>query len=47
MADVIGVDSLTKRYGDLVAVDDISFSVRRGEVFGDSRPKRRGQDYNP
>ena len=43
MADVIGVDSLTKRYGDLVAVDDISFSVRRGEVFGILGPNGAGK----
>ena len=43
MADVIGVDSLTKRYGDLVAVDDISFSVRQGEVFGILGPNGAGK----
>ena len=43
MADVIGVESLTKRYGDLVAVDDISFSVRRGEVFGILGPNGAGK----
>jgi len=31
--EVISVESLNKRFGDLVALDDISFSVRRGEVF--------------
>ena len=25
---------LTRRFGDFVAVDQVSFSVRRGEVFG-------------
>jgi ABC-2 type transport system ATP-binding protein len=29
----IEVDRLTKRYGELLAVNDISFTVRRGEVF--------------
>ena len=43
MADVIGVESLTKRYGDLVAVDDISFSVRQGEVFGILGPNGAGK----
>ena len=43
MADVIGVESLTKRYDDLVAVDDISFSVRRGEVFGILGPNGAGK----
>jgi len=29
----IEVDRLTKRYGELLAVNDISFTVRKGEVF--------------
>ncbi len=33
MSDVIKVKNLVKSYGDLVAVDDISFEVREGEVF--------------
>jgi len=28
------VEHLTKRFGNLVAVDDLSFEVRRGEIFG-------------
>lgn len=32
--EVIRVEGLTKRYGKFTAVDHISFSVRRGEVFG-------------
>ena len=43
MADVIGVESLTKQYGDLVAVDDISFSVQQGEVFGILGPNGAGK----
>ena len=31
---VIQVECLTKRFGAFTAVDDISFSVRRGEIFG-------------
>jgi ABC-2 type transport system ATP-binding protein len=31
---VIEVDNLRKLYGSLVAVDDVSFTVRRGEIFG-------------
>ena len=34
MGPVISAENLTKRYGSLLAVDTISFSVRRGEVFG-------------
>lgn len=30
---VIEVENLTKRYGDLLAVNGISFTVRKGEVF--------------
>jgi len=31
---VIEVSNLHKRYGDTVAVDDVSFTVERGEIFG-------------
>ena len=31
---VIHVKDLTKRFGDFTAVDRISFSVTRGEIFG-------------
>jgi ABC-2 type transport system ATP-binding protein len=31
---VIAVSHLTRRFGDFVAVDDVSFDVRRGEIFG-------------
>jgi len=31
---MIKVESLTRRYGDLIAVDGVSFSVSRGEVVG-------------
>jgi ABC-2 type transport system ATP-binding protein len=31
---VIAVDKLTKRFGDFTAVDNISFQVKRGEIFG-------------
>jgi hypothetical protein len=30
----IRVEGLTKRYGDVAAVDELSFSVRRGSVTG-------------
>ena len=32
--NAIVVKNLTKKYGDHVAVDDLSFRVRKGEVFG-------------
>jgi ABC-type uncharacterized transport system ATPase subunit len=35
MADrVLEVDRLSKRYGDVVALQDLSFHVRAGELFG-------------
>jgi hypothetical protein len=34
MTSVIRVDHLHKKYGDFVAVDDVSFSVEAGEIFG-------------
>ncbi|HEY9313245.1 ABC transporter ATP-binding protein [Williamsia sp.] len=34
MTDPLIVDRLTKRYGSLVALDDMSFSVAAGEIFG-------------
>jgi len=30
----ISVNELTKRFGDFTAVDNISFEVRKGEIFG-------------
>jgi ABC-2 type transport system ATP-binding protein len=39
----IDVEKLTKRYGDLLAVNDISFSVRRGEVFAFLGPNGAGK----
>ncbi|HPI94350.1 MAG TPA: ABC transporter ATP-binding protein [Deltaproteobacteria bacterium] len=32
--DLIFVDSLEKRFGDFVAVNKVSFSVKKGEIFG-------------
>ena len=40
---VIGVEGLSKRYGDLKAVDDVSFSVGRGEIFGILGPNGAGK----
>ena len=33
MENVIEVKNLTKKYGKLIAVDDISFEVEKGEIF--------------
>ena len=40
---VIEIAGLTKRYGDLVAVNEISFTVARGEVFGILGPNGAGK----
>ena len=32
--EVIRVDKLQRRFGDFIAVNNVSFSVRRGEIFG-------------
>jgi len=42
-AAAVWVDALTKRYGDTVAVDRVSFSVARGEVFGFLGPNGAGK----
>ena len=31
---MLKVEHVTKKYGDLVAVDDLSFQVNDGEIFG-------------
>jgi ribosome-dependent ATPase len=33
-ASVIEAEKLTKRFGDFVAVDSVSFNIARGEIFG-------------
>jgi ABC-2 type transport system ATP-binding protein len=33
-SDAIEVHGLTRRFGEFVAVDNVSFDVRRGEIFG-------------
>ena len=40
---IIETDGLTKRFGDLVAVDGVSLRVRRGEIFGVLGPNGAGK----
>jgi len=43
LSDVIVAESLTKVFGDLVAVDHVSFRVREGEIFGFLGPNGAGK----
>src|SRR5436853_2287522 len=43
VAAVIEIRSLTKKYGDFVAVDDLSLSVHESEVFGFLGPNGAGK----
>jgi ABC-2 type transport system ATP-binding protein len=43
MDDIIQVQGVTKNYGSFTAVDDISFSVKKGEVFGILGPNGAGK----
>lgn len=43
MEPVIEVENLRKTYGKVVAVDDISFAVGRGEIFGIVGPNGAGK----
>ena len=40
---VLKTEGLTKRYGDLVAVDDLTLEIYRGEVFGFLGPNGAGK----
>jgi ATPase subunit of ABC transporter with duplicated ATPase domains len=41
--DVLELQGLTRRYGDLVVLDDLSFTVREGQMFGFIGPNGAGK----
>lgn len=43
MANVIEIDKLTKYYGKHKGIEDITFSVKKGEVFGFIGPNGAGK----
>ena len=43
MSEIVAVKNLTKRYGDVTAVDHVSFQVQAGEVFGLLGPNGAGK----
>ena len=42
LANAIEVEHIVKKYGDFTAVDDVSFSVNEGEIFGIIGPANAG-----
>jgi ABC-2 type transport system ATP-binding protein len=40
---IVRLEGLTRRYGDLVAVDDLSLEIRRGEILGLLGPNGAGK----
>ena len=40
---MITVEHLTKRYGDFTAVDDISFTIEDGHIYGFLGPNGAGK----
>ena len=43
--NVLEIDNVTKRFGSLVAVRDVSLNVAKGELARHHRTERRGQDH--
>src|SRR6056297_3075423 len=43
MTDIIAVETLAKRFDDVQAVSDVSFTVKKGELFGFLGPNGAGK----
>lgn len=43
MATILSVNSVTKKFGELVAVDDVSFEVDEGDIYGIAGPNGAGK----
>src|SRR5205809_7153129 len=43
VGNAIEVDHIVKKYGDFTAVDDVTFSVKEGEIFGLLGPNGAGK----
>ncbi|HNS55346.1 MAG TPA: ATP-binding cassette domain-containing protein, partial [Syntrophales bacterium] len=42
-SEIVSVRDLEKRFGDFVAVNRVSFSIARGEIFGFLGPNGAGK----
>ena len=43
LAAVVSCEHITKSYGDLVAVNDVSLGIEEGEIFGLVGPNGAGK----
>ncbi len=43
MSEILLADGLVKKFGDLIAVNDVSFSIAEGETFGLLGPNGAGK----